>query len=179
MTEQAGKSRLSGNPWETAYGTPQAQQKIGDLFPGGAGRFGQQYNAERNMAQTANQVLCNSMTAERGIADQAFDGSMLGNLAFDAATTGAPLKTGASLLGKFAKDEIGRFGAKQKAEALAPLLFNPSAPDSATALDETIKTLTKQRRMLTTYQKSGKRKGLFGGAATGTLGGMSGVSTSD
>lgn len=156
MAEQAGKVRYSGNPWESVYGTPQAQKRLAITQPNASPRFGQQYGLERDIAISNNAILGNSMTAERQLADQAFGGNMLGDLAFDAATTGAPIKTGATFLGRFAKDELGRMGAKKRAELLAPILFNP---DAAAAANELVK--------ITGKAKAVKRgKGIFGNKAS-------------
>lgn len=152
LAEQAGKTRLASNPWESAYGTPQAQQRIGMLFPEGADRFGRQYNLERELAQTNNSILGNSMTAERMIADDQFGGNVLGDMALDAVTTGAPIKTGATFLGRMKKDELGRLGAKKKADDLAPYLFASDAADAAKYYRELAKEATKAK----------KAKGIFG-----------------
>lgn len=152
LAEQAGKSRFASNPWEAAYGSPQAQQRAGMLFPEGASNFGKQYGLERELAQSNNSILGNSMTAERMIADSQFGGNMLGDLAFDAATTGAPIKAGASMLSRMKKDELGRLGAKKKADELAPYLFAPDAADAAKSYKQMAKEATKAK----------KAKGIFG-----------------
>ncbi len=152
LAEQAGKTRLASNPWESAYGSPQAQQRIGALFPDGAQNFGKQYGLERELAQSNNSILGNSMTAERMIADSQFGGNMLGDLAFDVATTGAPIKSSASMLGRLKKDELGRLGAKKKADELAPYLFAPDAADAAKFYKQMAKEATKAK----------KARGIFG-----------------
>lgn len=155
MAEQAGKARYAANPWETAYGTPQAQQKVGALFPEGADRFGRQYGLESQMAQTNNAVIGGSPTAERLISDANFDMGFLPTVAMDAATTGTPLMSAGRLGAKFAGGELGRIGAKKKADALAPILFNADPAQNAAVIRELQKTIKVQK----------KGKGMFGNRA--------------
>jgi len=153
MSEQAGKVRYASNPFETAYGTPQAQQKVASLFPEGAERFGQQYDLERLLANSKNQITGNSMTAARSNADADFAPGMMQTVVMDAATTGTPLMTGGRLLAKLGGDELGRIGAKRKAEALAPILFDADPAKNAAVLRELQKNIKVQTRA----------KGMFGG----------------
>lgn len=163
MSEQAGKARYSSNPFETAYGTPQAQQKIASLFPEGAERFGQQYDLERLIAKSKNEITGNSMTAARQNADADFAPGMLQAGMVDVATTGTPLVSGGRLLAKIGGDELGRIGAKRKAEALAPILFDADPAKNAAVLRELQKNIKVQKRA----------KGMFGGKSR-ALGAVSG-----
>lgn len=165
LAEQAGKTRYAANPWETAYGTPQAQQKIGALFPNGSPRFGRQYDLESKMALTNNKVIGNSETAARQIADDNFSPGMMQSVAFDAATSGTPIMTGGRLLGKLAGGELGRVGAKKKADALAPILFDADPAKNAAVMRELQKNIKVQK----------KAKGMFG-AKTRRLGSVAGGS---
>lgn len=167
MAEQAGKTRYAANPWETAYGTPQAQQKVGALFPEGADRFGRQYGLESQMAQTNNAVMGGSPTAERLIGDANFDMGFLPTVAMDAATTGTPIMSATRLGAKFAGSELGRIGAKKKADALAPILFNADPAQNAAFIRELQKTIKVQK----------KGKGMFGNRAK-KLGALAGGSPS-
>jgi hypothetical protein len=152
MADRAASVRDSGNPWEAAFGSPKARDRLAISHPNASPRFGQQYGMEKDMTVSANSILGNSMTAERQLADQAFAGNMMSDVAFDAVTTGTPLKTGATLLGRLGKDELGRFGAKKKADALAPILFD-------TDIDRAIATLAKVQNKPKVIKRA---KGLFG-----------------
>lgn len=165
MAEQAGKTRYAVNPWETAYGTPQAQQKVGALFPEGADRFGRQYGLESQMAQTNNAVIGGSPTAERLISDANFDMGFLPTVALDAATTGTPLMSAGRLGAKFAGGELGRIGAKKKADALAPILFNADPAQNAAVIRELQKTIKVQKRGKGMFGNRAKKLGALAGGA--------------
>lgn len=165
MAEQAGKVRYAANPWETAYGTPQAQQKIGALFPEGADRFGRQYGLESQMAQTNNAVIGGSPTAERLISDANFDMGFLPTVALDAATTGTPLMSAGRLGAKFAGGELGRIGAKKKADALAPILFNADPAQNAAVIRELQKTIKVQKKGKGMFGNRAKKLGALAGGA--------------
>lgn len=167
MAEQAGKVRYSSNPWESALGTPQARQRLDVTHPNASPRFGEQYGMERDIAISNNAILGNSMTAERQLADQAFGGSMLSDMAFDAATTGAPIKTGATFLSRFAKDELGRMGARKKADLLAPILFNP---DAAEAANQLVRISGRAKAVRRGKGILGNRAARYGGRAGGATG---------
>lgn len=129
LDNRLGNVRYSSNPWENAFGSPNAQERMGVLFPQGAQNFSRQYGLEGRMAQTQRDVLGNSMTAERGLADQAFGVSPGAALAIDAAaaaTTGAPpIATGLRLGMQYGKDALKVGFGKKKAEELGPMLFAP------------------------------------------------------
>lgn len=165
MAEQAGKSRYATNPWETAYGTPQAQQKLTSLFPQGADRFGKQYGLESQMAQTNNAVLGGSPTAERLISDQNFDLGFLPTAAMDVATTGTPMMTSARLGAKFAGGELGRIGAKKKADALAPILFNADSAQNSALIRELQKNIKIQKRGQGIFGNRARKLGALAGGA--------------
>lgn len=165
MAEQAGKTRYAANPWETAYGTPQAQQKVGALFPEGADRFGRQYGLESQMAQTNNAVIGGSPTAERLISDSNFDLGFLPTAAMDVATTGTPMMTSARLGAKFAGGELGRIGAKKKADALAPILFNADPAQNAAVIRELQKTIKVQKRGKGMFGNRARKLGALAGGA--------------
>jgi hypothetical protein len=165
MAEQSGKVRYATNPWETAYGTPQAQQKLTSLFPEGAPRFGRQHGLESEMARTNNSILGNSMTAERQIADSNFDMGFLPTVAMDAATTGTPIMSGARLGAKFAGGELGRIGAKKKADALAPILFNADPAQNSALIKELQKNIKVQKRGQGIFGNRARKLGAIAGGA--------------
>jgi hypothetical protein len=167
MAEQAGQIRYSQNPWEAIVGSPNQTQLIGNLFPEGAPRFNRLYGLESEMAQTNKAVIGGSPTAESQAADANFDIGFLPTAAMDVATTGTPMMTTARLGAKFAGDELGRIGAKKKADALAPILFNADPAQNAAFIRELQKTIKVQKR----------GKGMFGNRAK-KLGALAGGSPS-
>jgi len=165
MVEQAGKVRYATNPWDTAYGTPQAQQKLTSLFPQNADRFGKQYGLEGQMAETNKAVIGGSPTAERLISDSNFDMGFLPTVAMDAATTGTPLLSAGRLGAKFAGGELGRIGAKKKADALAPILFDADPAKNAALVRELQKNVKIQRRGSGIFGNRARKLGAIAGGA--------------
>lgn len=172
LDNRLGNIRYSQNPWETAFGSPNTQERMSVLFPQGAPRFGRQYDLEGRMAQTQRDVLGNSMTAERGQADQAFGLSPGAALAIDAAaaaTTGAPpMATGLRLGMQYGKDAMKVGFGKKKAEELGPMLFAPLdiAPGLLADLE------AKRAAYEAARTASRRRGGLFGrgaGAQSGVM----------
>lgn len=174
LDDRLGNIRYNANPWETAFGSPNAQERMGVLFPQGAPRFGQQYDLESRMAQTARDVLGNSATAERGIADQAFNIPPGAALAIDGVGSivgGAPpAATGLRLAMQHGRDAAKLGFGKKKAEELGPLLFQPidlpvlSEMQARQAAYDAIKT-TNARRL----GMFGRGAGAYGGYAANNL----------
>jgi hypothetical protein len=148
MVDQAGKVRFEGNPWTNVVGSPAEQQRLSMLFPEQSQNFIRQYQLERDLAKSQNQILGGSPTAERMLQDQAFQGNIASDLAFDAVTTGAPLKSSVNVLGRFSKDELGRIGAEKKANELAPIIFDTDAAMAA--------------ELFRKAKKAKKARGIFG-----------------
>lgn len=165
MAEQAGKVRYNTNPWETAFGTPQAQSKVGELFPAGASRFGRQYGLESEMARTNNAILGGSETAGRLIADDAFQMGAIPTAMLDATTTGTPLMSVARLGTRLAGGELGRIGAKKKADALAPLLFDADPAKNAAVMRELQNNIKVQKRVKGLIGNKPRRSGAVAGGA--------------
>lgn len=159
MVDQAGRVRTASNPWNSVYGSPQAQQRVATLFPEGSTNFNRQAALEAELARTNNFILGNSMTAERQLADDAFGSNIAGDMAIDAVTTGTPIKTSLSLLARMKGDELGRIGATRKANEIAPYLFVPDAADAAKIYAETAKKAAKGKRAKGMF---GSRKGRYG-----------------
>lgn len=161
IVDQAGKVKYASNPWNSVVGSPSEQQRLALLYPENAPSFIRQYQLERNLARSQNDILGGSQTAERMLADQAFQGSIAGDMALDAMTTGAPIKSGINILGRLSKDELGRIGAEKKAKELAPILFDTDAAKAAAAFRKS--------------KKAKKARGMFG--RRGARAGASVVST--
>lgn len=135
MADIVNRQRLSRNPYDAIYGSPDQQAKVGRLFPQGAERFGRIYDLEKEMAQTATETLGGSQTQPRAVADAMFQnnaGQIAGDLAMDSITTGVPGTTSIAKAGLRAslqdRGRLGLLGAKKKADELAPRLFDTSNP---------------------------------------------------
>lgn len=148
IVDQAGKVKYTANPWNSVVGSPAEQQRLATLFPENAPSFIKQYQLERDIARSQNAILGGSPTAERQLMDQAFQGNLAGDMALDAMTTGAPIKSGLNILGRFGKDELGRIGAEKKAKEIAPVLFDTDAAKAAEAFRKS--------------KKAKKARGIFG-----------------
>lgn len=148
IVDQAGKVKYTANPWNSVVGSPAEQQRLATLFPENAPSFIKQYQLERDIARSQNAILGGSPTAERQLMDQAFQGNLAGDMALDAMTTGAPIKSGINILGRLSKDELGRIGAEKKAKELAPILFDTDAAKAAAAFRKS--------------KKAKKARGMFG-----------------
>lgn len=135
MAEQVDRTRLSSNPYNTIYGSPLQQGKVASLFPEGSKDFSRLYDLEKEMAKTATETLGGSQTQPRAIADSMFQNDMA-NSAADAGiqmVTGGGVPGATKMLGELARtikdrSQLGLLGAKNKADALAPQLFDTSNP---------------------------------------------------
>lgn len=135
LMDAAERQRFSSNPFDATLGTPVAERRLSTLYPNNPGvpRLLRTRDLEGQMARTNNEVLGNSRTAERTIADQEFAGGGLGPIAADAGLNLAlgqvPTRAITSGLAALSKDTL-RLGvgkrATAKAEALAPILLNPN-----------------------------------------------------
>lgn len=150
IMDQAERVRLSTNPWEGAFGSPEAQARLGVSHPNGnATRFGRQYDLERNMARTNNEVMGGSQTAGRVIADQQFEGGMIpgmvadaaGGMAFGAPPVATALNIAKRLPGDLLKMGVGK-KAVEKADALAPMLLNSSPQETSAMLADLLSRQT-------------------------------------
>lgn len=180
MADTVDRARLSSNPYNAIYGSPLQQSKVAAMFPQGAPKFNRQYGLENEMAMTRNEVLGGSQTQPRNIADQMFQGGVA-NDAVDMgiqAVTGGGVPGATRMLGalaRYAKDrsQLGLAGAKSKADALAPQLFDTSNPRAAADyIDELLKKMAQERARKSAYQGAG---GLLGvpigaGVAAGFFG---------
>lgn len=167
MADKVSQQRLANNPYSGVYGSPLQQGKVATLFPEGSDQFNRLYNLENEMAATRNEVLGGSQTQPRNIADQMFQGGVA-NDAVDMgiqAVTGGGVPGATRMLGalaRYAKDrsQLGLAGAKSKADALAPQLFDTSNPRAAADyIDELLKKMAQERARKSAYQGAG---GLLG-----------------
>ena len=159
LADKVEQSRTTANPWQAIYGSPVAQQRIGAVFPEGADRFGRAYALENEMARTGNELLGGSPTATRLAADQQLGnqvGEQLVNGAVDTAITGAPIRTGVSLLGKgLAKAGVG--GMKEDAaNEIAQILALPAEPDIIAQL---LSEVAARRSYIDNLRGAGSRTG--------------------
>jgi len=162
MADQVGKVRLSGNPYEAVYGSPQQQQKVAQVFPQGAREFDRVYNLEGDMARTQYETLGGSPTAGRLQADNQLGSAMMeqGVNAFgQAATGGWGMGTAMRLASDAIKLGIGKQG-ERKADRIAPVLMDTSDPAAmASYLDDIIAKSNAIRAVTDKYKR---RAGLFG-----------------
>lgn len=170
MMDAANKSRFSTNPFDAVLGSPQAEAKLGAMYPDNPGNANllRQRDLERMMQATNNDILGGSQTAVRGIADQSFQGDGL-NLATGAVAdslSGAPINTGINIAKRLGK---GMFGARAdakavaKADRMAPGLLTP---DASASLEELARLLSGYQR----YQRFSRVPtaiGGIGGASSG------------
>jgi len=183
LMDQANNIRTNGNPYEATLGTPNAEAKLNAVFPDNANvtRLLRQRDLERQMQATSNDILGNSKTAQRGIADEAFAGEDLPQIALD---TGLNLMTGQVPIGTMVKAGMGqsmrdaiKFGvgkrAAKKADILAPTLLNPDPAASSAELADILARSQGYRDYLA------RRQGMFGRAlGMGGAGALTGYSTS-
>jgi hypothetical protein len=145
LMKRAGDVRDTSNPFEATLGTANARAKIDALYPGnpGNGTLFRTRDMEQQLARAGNDVLGNSKTAQRGIADQAFQDSPLA----DIASAGITMAAGGVPVGSIVKRgalqaarEAYQFGlgkkAVAKADDLAPMLFNTDPAASSAMMDD-------------------------------------------
>ncbi|WPZ05484.1 hypothetical protein [Pelagerythrobacter marinus] len=164
MADQADRLRYSGNPYDAVYGAPVQQAKVSRLFPDGARDFDRIYGLERDMAKTRHETLGGSPTAARLASDAQFDNGAMEvgtNIAADLAGGGGAF-TGRQAFGKIlqtASDALRTKGSKAKADAIAPVLFEPNPRLTLDYLGD----LRKRKAQQTKRAKEFRRKtGLFG-----------------
>lgn len=167
MADKVDQVRLANNPYEAVYGSPLQQGKVGALFPEGAPRFDRQYNLERDMAATNTEVLGGSQTQPRKMADEMFKG-VGGDLALDFATGGVPGAQSMLKLGmRTVKDrgQLGLIGARKKADALAPQLFDTSDPNAILSfIDDLVRKQAEEETRKQAYQRTFGLLGVPAGA---------------
>lgn len=143
LMNRANALRDSGNPFEATLGSPAARARTETLYPGNPGNVSlfRTRDLEGQLARTTNDILGNSKTAERQLADASFGGSPIPALAADAgamALGGVPTASIARALSgqgirDFARLGLGK-GAARKAEQLAPILLQADPNASITTI---------------------------------------------
>lgn len=175
LMDQANNVRTSGNPYEATLGTPNSEAKLSTVFPDNPNisRLLRQRDLERQMQATSNDILGNSKTAQRGIADQDFMNKA--NWAPTAIDAAISMKTGSLPIGPIAK--IARAAAdarkmglgKKRADILTPTLLNPDPAAASAELSDILARSEGYRNYLS------RRRGVFGapmgGVGAGSLSG--------
>lgn len=179
LMDQASNIRTSGNPYEATLGTPNAEAKLGTVFPDNpnVNRLLRQRDLEAQMQATSNDIIGNSKTAQRGIADQEFmNKSNWAPTAIDAAIS---MKTGSLPIGPIAKvvravSDARKIGlGKGRADILAPTLLNPDPAASSAELTNILARSQGYRDYLA------RRRGVFGAPMGGVgAGGLVGYLSS-
>ncbi len=169
LMNRANNVRDASNPWEATLGTPNARARIDTLYPGNPGNANlfRTRDLEGQLAGSTNAVLGNSMTAQRQIADNAFE-SAVPALAADVGTMalgGVPLATASRVLLKNRVGDVLKIGmgkrAAKKADDLAPLLFDTD-PVRSLASAEDIMQRAGDYRFYVKNSRPSRRIGMFG-----------------
>lgn len=171
MADAVNRQRLSANPYNTVYGSPLQQGKVGAMFPQGADDFGRVYQLENEMAKTMTETLGGSQTQPRRVADEMFQGGIASDAA-DAgiqALTGGGIPGGSRILGAAARalkdrSQLGLLGAKTKADQLAPTLFDTNPAAITSFLDGLARKQAEEELRKRAYQQT---FGLLGVPAAG------------
>jgi hypothetical protein len=150
MMTRANDVRDVSNPWEATLGNPNQRARIDALYPDNPGNQSlfDSLGLERQMANTRYNILGNSKTAGNIIADQAFADP--GNLPGKALQYGLAVKSGglSALAHSAAPDALltawklglGR-KAIQKADELAPALFNTDPNAIKASIDDLLQRM--------------------------------------
>lgn len=179
LMNRARSIRDNSNPFESTLGNPNARARIDTLYPGNPGNANlfRTRDLEQGLARTTNDILGNSKTAQRGIADNAFTEGAGSALATDMASMvagGVPTASIARTLGasklKNALTLGGEGRAVRKADELAPILFDTDPLRSAALMDDIIGRADAYQ-MFVNQSRPRKKLGMFGnslGIATGS-----------
>lgn len=143
LLENGRNARTASNPFDLAstVGTPASVDRLGILYPD-SGQLLRQADLERGLARTTNDILGNSKTAQRLIADADFAGNPLLEGALHAgaavASGGASVPgSAARLVGAGVRDRLALgFGqrAVAKADEIAPILLDPNPVNNLAVL---------------------------------------------
>lgn len=182
LVENADRLQQSTNPFRI-LNTPAMEQRLSAMYPDKAddvARLLAQRDMEFGLAGSTNEVLGNSKTAKRILADESFmngagDGVVdaLSDVVTGQAPVGASLR---ALMASTIKDRarMGTIGsAKKQAEEMAPLLFNTDPQASKDTLD-VILALTQGYRDRQKWLEpvAGQMGGAVGGMVPGWLAGQ-------
>lgn len=180
LDDRANDMRYSSNPFEGVLGTPAAEQRLsavyGDNTPG-VTRLLRQRDMERDLARSTNDILGNSATAKRLIADENFLGNLpsaAADVAIDVATGQVPVRSALGMFGRGALRDRVRLGtlrgAEKRADEIAPILFNTDTPAARDAIDDILARTATYRDKQRIYQPiAGSIGGGLGGQIPGWL----------
>lgn len=177
LVDHANKVRDASNPFEATLGSPTARDRVEALYPGNPGNevLFRRQEIERQLARNTNDILGNSKTAQRQIADQAFAESPWPSLGADAlsvATGQVPTASAARALGAGKVKDMLTLGASSRAEAkaegLAPILFEDNPSAAMEALNQIVRRVTGYRDYVDALRP--KKLGALGAAAGTTFG---------
>lgn len=177
LMDQGNRLRYSSNPFDATLGTPNAEAKLGAMYPDNpnVSNLLRTRDLEGNLARSTNDILGNSKTAQRGIADQAFGGLSVPQMAVDAGIgvatgnvpIGAVMRAGSS---QWAKDAL-RMGmgrrAVARADEIAPVLFNTDPRAASSSLDDILNQHQQYQDWVNGWRNGFSRpvSGMFGSAA--------------
>ena len=108
--------------------TDDIQDRLGAMFPAeGVARFRSAMDAEKQMANTRNDVLGNSATAERLAADADFDADPLSKAlkAISSKGIGGAVNSATGEIGQFVSDALQMGVSRKKAEEIGKLMVDP------------------------------------------------------
>lgn len=140
LSDTVDRTRFSSNPYETIYGSPAAQAKVGTVFPQGARDFDRAYRIEQQMGRTGTETIGGSPTAIRQRIDEGFDVGSGAALGLDAATAamtgGAPVATLARAVTQGISDRARIGLGVERANKIGPTLLDTNPSAALAALDE-------------------------------------------
>jgi hypothetical protein len=174
LVDQANNMRFSADPFRGILSTPAAEQRLGTVFsdnPKGVSDLLRIRDSESQLARSTNDILGNSKTAQRQIADQSFAEGELPQMLFDAGLNMATGQVPTSLLLKkgvgTAIKDAWKFGvgkrAVAKADAAAPLLLNTDSQDALATLGALLDRAQARQDYIGSYNRRIARPvGMFG-----------------
>ncbi len=184
LGETAGRYRNNSNPF-AMLNTPAMEQRLATLYPDGdteIARLLSQRDLEADLAGSTNRLVGNSLTAERQMADQAFEpDSMMADLVqggVETLVTGAPVATAMRTaagrgLGTWMRDRrtlgFGR-GAIDFADQIAQISLDPNSAQAALALRDIRDRASAQDVIVAELMRTAQsRGGHVGAGAAGAL----------
>lgn len=173
LVNQANRVRYNANPFDATLGNPMAEQRLRTVYPNtpGVDTLLQQRDLEGQLARNTNDIIGNSKTAQRSIADQQFAGDDWPQLALDAGINIATGQVPTSLFLKkgsvqAVKDAFNMGIGKRavaKADEIAPILFNTDPQASASSLSSLADNLQAYRDFVAAQRRqTGPILGMFG-----------------
>lgn len=167
LTDQIANASDGTNPYNLVAKGINRPAKLQQLYPDGYDQFARMRGLEDEMAKTMTETLGGSQTQPRGVQDQIFQAG----IGSDMADAGIQMLSGGGLPGatrmlgsaaRYVKDRssLGLLGAKRKADALAPSLFDTNAQSVQQLLEELSRRQMEQQLRRDAYRRS---LGLLGG----------------